>query len=397
MEVSDGAARAHVDQLRSALGARLISICKRPAERTAAAGLGKPIESVVAGRVGGTPGLGRSDHTRGQGRSAVHRAGSAPASSLFAPVVWLTVGLVLWWYGRISGRPGVAAQSLADDARRSRIDRVEESTRRPAGLARSGLSASGWQELSGPDSFGPAHGEFLPQRLVLLGLIALVPVFDADLSRWTGRCSARGALRSRSACNRQSSGTTRSTPTPTAGQIIRAGTLVGRRPENRHSTRDFPKAGSAPIRCCTPKTGWGSTPDNVVWNNYEALHYYFPVQFRPEIERPHPGDLELVSIHEDPKDKATRLRDWETILTSHARFDRRDLVLEERPGTGGDHETVVRIDRTDGRRADLSKDPRAVVTADVGGRSGLDHPLVSSPPGPPRSAFRRNVTSASSR
>ena len=51
----------------------------------------------------------------------------------------------------------------------------------------------------------------------------------------------------------------------------------------------------------------GVETGNIVWNNYEALHYYFPVQFRPEIERPHPGDLELVSIHEDPKDKAARL------------------------------------------------------------------------------------------
>ena len=41
--------------------------------------------------------------------------------------------------------------------------------------------------IVGPDSFGAAHGEFLPQRVVLLGLIALVPVFDVDRSRWPGR------------------------------------------------------------------------------------------------------------------------------------------------------------------------------------------------------------------
>ena len=50
----------------------------------------------------------------------------------------------------------------------------------------------------------------------------------------------------------------------------------------------------------------GVDSGNVVWNNYEALHYYFPVQFKPEIERPHPGNLELVSIHEEPKDKSAR-------------------------------------------------------------------------------------------
>jgi hypothetical protein len=42
------------------------------------------------------------------------------------------------------------------------------------------------------------------------------------------------------------------------------------------------------------------------------------VQFKSRIERPHPGDLELVSIHDDPKDRATRLRDWERILSRFA-------------------------------------------------------------------------------
>ena len=55
----------------------------------------------------------------------------------------------------------------------------------------------------------------------------------------------------------------------------------------------------------------GVDTGNIIWNNYETLHYYFPVQFRPGIERPHPGDLELVSIHEDPSDEMARLRDWE--------------------------------------------------------------------------------------
>jgi hypothetical protein len=55
------------------------------------------------------------------------------------------------------------------------------------------------------------------------------------------------------------------------------------------------------------------------------MHYYFPVQFRPEIKRPHPGDLELVSIHDDPKGKENRLSDWEVILRSHAKSI--DVVL----------------------------------------------------------------------
>ena len=43
----------------------------------------------------------------------------------------------------------------------------------------------------GPDSLGEAHGNYLPQRVVLMGLVALVPIFDIDLSRWWGRsCTA---------------------------------------------------------------------------------------------------------------------------------------------------------------------------------------------------------------
>ena len=45
--------------------------------------------------------------------------------------------------------------------------------------------------IFGPDSFGPVHGEFLPQRVVLLGFVALVPIFDVDRSRWSGRALRR--------------------------------------------------------------------------------------------------------------------------------------------------------------------------------------------------------------
>ena len=93
-------------------------------------------------------------------------------------------------------------------------------------------------------------------------------------------------------------------PTRTAGQIIRAGKLVGR--GQRIVTLLVRSRGRFRANPLLHAENWlGVDTGNVVWNNYEALHYYFPVQFRPEIERPHPGDLELVSIHEDPKDKAT--------------------------------------------------------------------------------------------
>ncbi len=163
--------------------------------------------------------------------------------------------------------------------------------------------------IAGPDSFGPAHGEFLPQRVLLLGFVALVPVFDADLSRWSGRLlvaviAVAVALQSAIIWDYALYSDA------TAGQIIRAGKLVGR--DQRIVTLLVSSRGRFRANPLLHAEDWlGVDTDNVVWNNYETLHYYFPVQFRPEIDRPHPGDLELVSIHDDPKDKAARCRDWE--------------------------------------------------------------------------------------
>jgi hypothetical protein len=242
---------------------------------------------------------------------------------IFAPAVWLTIGLVLWWFGRITGRPSVSAQRVADDP----------AAPDPAGTQRPRDDRQGWLVLAslllvggiaGPDSFGAAHGEFLPLRLLILGFVALIPVFDADLSRPPGRfllaaIAVAVALQSVIVwdyalyCD------------ATAGQIIRAGNSIGR--NKRIVTLLVSSHGRFRTNPLLHAENWlGVGTDNVVWSNYEALHYYFPVQFRPEIERPHPGDLELISIHEDPKDKATRLRDWEEkILRPHQKSI--DVVL----------------------------------------------------------------------
>jgi hypothetical protein len=244
---------------------------------------------------------------------------------LFAPVLWLAVALILWWYGRISSRAPATVQHLPDDPtgheRSSAIRGTDSRDDRQGWIALAALFLVGG--LAGPDSFGAAHGEFLPQRVVLFGLISLVPIFDVDRSRWWGRAilaSLVAALALQSAIvwdyglysDR------------TAGQIIRAGPIVGR--DRRIVTLLVTTRARFRANPLLHAENWlGVDTGNVVWSNYEALHYYFPVQFRPEIERPHPGDLELVSIHEDPRDKADRLRDWERILSRYA--DSIDVVM----------------------------------------------------------------------
>ena len=237
---------------------------------------------------------------------------------LFAPVLWLAAVLVLWWYGRITGRPRAGERRLA-------LDRADRERALAIDMAGSRDDRQGWLVLAalllvggvtGPESFGAAHGEFLPQRVVLLGFMALVPVFDLDRSRWCGRAALASLV---VAVSLQSAivwdfGLYSER---TAGQIIRAGPLVGR--DQRIVTLLVKSQDRFRANPLLHAENWlGVDTGNVIWNNYEALHYYFPVQFRPEIKRPHAGDLERASLHEGPKLKEDRKDEWEKILSDHA-------------------------------------------------------------------------------
>jgi hypothetical protein len=175
----------------------------------------------------------------------------------------------------------------------------------------------------GPGSFGATHGEFLPQRVVLLGLVTLVPVFDVDQSRWPGRALIM-ALVAAVALQSAIVWDYGLYSDRTAGQIISARDAVGR--GQRIVTLLVTSRSRFRVNPLLHAEDWlGVGSGNVVWNNYEALHYYFPVHFKLEIKRPHAGDLELVSLHEDLKDKAGRLRDWAQILNRYA--DSIDVVV----------------------------------------------------------------------
>jgi hypothetical protein len=248
-----------------------------------------------------------------------------PAFAFFAPATWLFVALVSWWYGQItSPPPGPArdpASRHADQPGPRCVGEAEASGDRRAWLMLAALLIAGG--VVGPDSLGPAHGEFLPQRAILLGLVALVPVFDVDLARWPGLITT-AALAAAVVLQSAVVWDYARYSDRTAGQIIGAGDLVGR--NQRIVTQLTTSRGRFRANPLLHAENWlGVDTSNVVWNNYETLHYYFPVQFKAGIDRPHPGDLELVSIHEDPKEQADRLRDWERILCRAA--DSIDVVL----------------------------------------------------------------------
>jgi len=244
---------------------------------------------------------------------------------LFAPAAWLGVALVFWWYGRINAGPVARApQPAAEDIDRQGSPYLTVAATRD--------DRQGWIIVAallfvggvvGPDSLGAAHGEYLPQRLVLLGFVALVPVFDVNPARWPGLITTIALV---AAVILQSAIVWDYAlySDRTAGQIIRTGDLVGR--DQRIVTLLVTTSGRFRANPLLHAENWlGVDTGNVVWNNYETLHYYFPVQFKAGIERPHPGDLELVSLHEKPAEKAARLRDWEKILSRYA--DSIDVVL----------------------------------------------------------------------
>jgi hypothetical protein len=232
--------------------------------------------------------------------------------TIFAPVFWLTVAVTFWWYGRITAQ--------------SRFQGQED---RRCWLVLSALLIFGG--AAGPDSLGAAHGEFLPQRVTLLGLVALVPIFDIDLAIAVAFQSAiiwDYALYS----------------DRTAGQMIRAGKTIGR--NQRIATLLVSTRSRFRSNPLLHADNWlGVDTGNVVWNNYETLHYYFPVHFRPEVDRPSPADLEWVSLHEGSSEAEQRTAAWERILSGHAHSI--DVVVVWKSDPALDAITTRWFDRVD--------------------------------------------------
>jgi hypothetical protein len=155
--------------------------------------------------------------------------------------------------------------------------------------------------IAGPDSFGPAHGEFLPQRLVLLGLVALVPVFDVDASRAAGRAAIAAVLL---ALVLQSMIVWDYAlySDRTAGEIIRAAPAVGRR--QRIATLLVTTRSRFRTNPLLHAECWlGVDTGNIVWNNYETVHYYFPVRLLTRVAAA-PREPDVSS--DNPSEPATR-------------------------------------------------------------------------------------------
>jgi len=219
------------------------------------------------------------------------RLGMLPVPAL-APAVWVAVGLValiaLTWSRRNRDRLGWLV------------------------MAGGGIVCG----LVAPDTLGVRHGHFLPQRIVLLGLVALVPWLNLSWSRIGVRLAAGilgGALIIQSAfvweyartCHEQVTPFLRVTARFEPG--TRSGTLLN---GIRGRFRANPLLHADGLLA--------AATDSIFWTNYETAQYYFPVKVRADVAHPLATRFEQVAVLDEPRDTARRGELWRTLLRDHA-------------------------------------------------------------------------------
>lgn len=191
----------------------------------------------------------------------------------------------------------------------------------------------GWAVLAGllivggaltPDTLGPAHGNYLPQRVVLIGLMALASVIVLDLSRAAGKLAsgllvAALLLQSLSVWDYARESDRRVSPFLRVGPAIGRGQRVGTLLVNIRG-----KFRANPVLHADNLAGLGTT-GHVVWSNYETAHYYFPVQVRPGLPHPPAEAFEAIAIRDAPADATARASAWKALLDAH--HDEIDVLL----------------------------------------------------------------------
>jgi hypothetical protein len=190
--------------------------------------------------------------------------------------------------------------------------------------SRAGAERRGWAVLAGllivgglagPDTLGPSHGQYLQQRIVLLGLVALVPALELDPRRWAIRVSVMAlivALVVQSLVVWDYALTAHHAAAPFWNARSRVGS--GKRVASllvAHPGR-FRANPLLHADCLL-----GIDTGNIIWSNYETRFYYFPVQFLAGLNRPDALELEQISLQDDPRDADARARRWERLLQEH--------------------------------------------------------------------------------
>ncbi len=178
--------------------------------------------------------------------------------------------------------------------------------------------------LLGPDTLGVKHGHYLPQRVALLGLVVLVPWLDLAGNRRSPRV-ATGLLAFALAVQSTFVWDYALTCRSAVGSLLKAGPSIG--PNQRVGTLLVGIKGrfrANPILHADCLLG--VERDDVIWNNYETVHYYFPVKVRPAVEHPPALVFEQIALLDGPGEAVQRAGRWADLLNEHD--DAIDVILE---------------------------------------------------------------------
>lgn len=215
----------------------------------------------------------------------------SPWNGLAAPALWAGLGLAV-----------LSGITLRDRDRGRRRVRV------------------GWGAISlvvllaglfGPDTLGASHGHYLPPRVVLIGLVTLVPWLRLDapgMMARLGRGALVVALILQSLFVWDYAGESRRT----AGGLMEAAEEVGNDRRVAAVLLDIRgRFRSNPLLHADCLLGVGT--GNVIWGDYETNYYYFPVRLRDPDASPPASALEAIARAEGPE----RARLWSALLDRH--------------------------------------------------------------------------------
>jgi hypothetical protein len=171
-----------------------------------------------------------------------------------------------------------------------------------------------------PDTVGEAHGNYLPQRVVLIGLLVCVVAFDASRATHAARrCAWASNVALGLALVVQVAFVwdyAIHSSRVVGGMLTEASPHVGRDQKIAGLMIDLRGPFRAnPLMHADALFGLGS--GNVVWSNYELSHYYFPLRVKQGVSHPSSAAFENVAKWDGKADVSNRLKEWTSLLGAH--------------------------------------------------------------------------------
>lgn len=221
---------------------------------------------------------------------------------------------------------------------------------------RSSYMYGGWALLAGillggglvsPDTLGPRHGNYLAQRTVLLGLVALLPALNLERGRISTRFASvtlviavvlQTAFVWDYARRASPLVTTFLRAKPACGRGQRIGALMVEL-KGRYRVN--------PLLHLDSLLGLGT--GNIIWGNYESAFYYFPVQIRQGVSHPPVLEFEEISRLDGPGEAVERARRWNYLLARHGQEIDVLVVWGDDPGIDRVNNASYRLVFHDGK------------------------------------------------